>query len=296
MALQVSKHEILSFRGSVFTRSLLLFYRRRREIADFIVVLGQKDWGYFWGVSAGVEIPAIALSVLSPLTARGTVCARVTAGDLQPEVIFRFTAGWAEIRDAKLTTFSVLFPHLSGLAFSFHLRSQQARITWVSSALLSTPFFSLDHIRSPLLSFLLRFSIYNEHWYAQWSSHPSSTRRLFSSRLVYLFWRLSWFRWKCLCPESISHSVLLKLLSKSNLLLIPTSKNLLSISCSWWLSQQKIVTYPKLEPSCCKRWGNKPEVQMKKRFLETNIVCFQYSLWWLGRKQSSGFLDLQQYF
>lgn len=146
---------------------------------------------------------------------------------------FRLALDWAEIRGVKLTAFSALLPHLSGLPF----RSQQARITQVSSELPSTPFFSLRHVRFPLLSFLLRFSIYNEYCYVQWPSHLSSTGRLFSSRLVYLFWRLPWFRWKCLWPESISYSELLKLLSKSNLLLIPTSKNLLSISCSWWPSQ-----------------------------------------------------------
>lgn len=140
-----------------------------------------------------METLAIALSVLSPLMARLTISTRSTAGALHPEVIFRLTAGWAEIRDAKLIALSALFPHLSGVPFGFCLRSQQARITQASSALPSTPFFSLDH-RSPLLSFLICFSIYNEYHYAQWPNHPSSTRRFFSSRLVYLFWRLSWFK------------------------------------------------------------------------------------------------------
>lgn len=76
---------------------------------------------------------------------------------------FRLTLDWAEIRGAKLTAFSALLPPLSGLPFSFHLRSQQARITQVSSELPSTPFFSLSHVRFPLLPFLLCFSTYNEY-------------------------------------------------------------------------------------------------------------------------------------
>lgn len=149
----------------------------------------------------------------------------------------RLTAGSAEITDAKLTVFSSVFLHFSGIPFSFLLRSQQVRVPQVLSAPPFTPFFYLDHIRSPCLSFFLCISVCKEYSYAQWPNHPSRTRRCFSSRLMYLFWRLSWFRWKCLHPESISYSESLKLLSKSNLLLIPTSKNLLSISCSWWPSQ-----------------------------------------------------------
>lgn len=137
---------------------------------------------------------SIALSVLSPLMARLTIGTRGTTGNLQPEVIFWLTAGWAEIRDAKLTVFSALFLHLSGLPFGFCLRSLQARITEASSALPCTPFFCLDHRRSPWLSLLIHFSICNEYFYTRWPNHPSSTRRLFSSRLVYLFWRLSWFQ------------------------------------------------------------------------------------------------------
>lgn len=64
------------------------------------------------GVNAGVEIPAIVLSVLSPLTARGTICARVSAGDLQPEVFQ--TLLWTELRSEVSNSLHFL---LSSLIF-----------------------------------------------------------------------------------------------------------------------------------------------------------------------------------
>jgi len=135
-------------RHNLFLQVTALFLQEEEGSAGFIIVSGQKVFMCSFEECRCKN--TYCSSALSPLTARGTICARIAAGHLWPEVIFRLTAGCTEIRAAKLTAFSALFPCLSGLPFSFHLRSQQARITQVSSTLPSTPFFSLDLIRSPL--------------------------------------------------------------------------------------------------------------------------------------------------
>lgn len=142
------------------------------------------------------------------------------------------------MHEAKLSAFCGLFPPLSAHLFRVHLICQHARITLMSPVYLPSP----DHVRSLLFSLSYVFLPIMLAPMLNDPVNPPVEQKLFSFKLAYLFSSLSWFRWKYLQSESIRQSVLFKLLSKSNLRLIPASKKLVSILYCGWLSLRWTLT------------------------------------------------------